>query len=161
MTERFLNWLKARGSYRMITRDGAPYLERYILFKSKRGSIYLHRFWASDPDEIHDHPWWSFSFILKGRYMEFFADGTWKMRLAGSRILRDAVSFHRIELAEGDAPGSAWTLFFTGPKVRQWGFFNKQGQWESARDYSRQDVEVKGRDFTYKGTIFPKVRMLK
>ena len=155
-TDLFLGWLEERGSYRMIKRDGKPYLKRYIIarFPGKR-AIYLHQFWASDPDHVHDHPWANASLILKGGYREHYHDGTYIDRTPGSWTVRDATTLHRIEVPAG-TEGSAWSLFFTGRRVRQWGFLTEEG-WQSAREYDRQPVEVYGRDFIYKGWIFPRV----
>ena len=59
----FIKWLDDRGSSRMITRRFADtgeigaYLKRHFIFQSKYLTIFLHQFWASDPDDVHDHPW--------------------------------------------------------------------------------------------------------
>lgn len=159
MVTYFLNWLQRRGSWRMIERDGKPYLERYLLFKFRGTSLYLHRFWASDPDELHDHPWRSISFILKGGYLERFIDGTAITRKPGQVILRDAASFHQVDL-DGRVPGGAWTLFFTFLRQRDWGFLTKNG-WVKADEYTRQEVETYGKDFIYEGIVFPKVKKLR
>jgi hypothetical protein len=156
MANRFLQWMERRGSRRMIVRDEEDYLERYFIYRGPKLSIYLHRFWASDPDNLHDHPWWSLSYILKGGYREWFLDGTFKDRKKGDTVLRDASTFHRVELSEGAKPGSAWTFFFTWSRQRDWGFLTDDG-WVAAKEYTEQPVEVHGRDFIFKGRIFPKM----
>lgn len=160
LTDMFLGWLERRGSFRMIERDGKPYLGRYIIarFPGKR-AIYLHQFWTSDPDDVHDHPWPNMSIILSGGYREHYHDGTYVDRRPLSWTMRDATTLHRIEVAEG-TEGTAWTLFITGKRKRQWGFLTKDG-WQPANEYDRQPVEVYGRDFIYKGWLFPKVIKLK
>lgn len=154
MANMFLRWLAKRGSRRMIERDGAPYLERYFIYRGKKLSIYLHRFWASDPDTVHDHPWSSLSWIIKGGYREHFADGTYIDRKTGEKTLRDATTFHRVDLNKA-CPGSVWTLFFTWKRKRDWGFLTKNG-WVAAKDYEEQPVDVYGRDYIFEGVLFPK-----
>jgi len=74
MLEQLANWLKKRGRHRMIHRelDGqqADYLERFYIISTSWLGVYLHRFWASDDDGLHDHPWNSISILLKGGYYE-------------------------------------------------------------------------------------------
>ena len=48
------------------------YLVRYIVFKSKRMCIYVHRFLRSDADDPHDHPWNFFTYVISGGYKEIF-----------------------------------------------------------------------------------------
>lgn len=70
---------------RYITRDGAPYLERYYLCGPEPAyfpvpvkprfawlpQVYIHRFADSDHDaETHNHPWNATSLILAGGYKE-------------------------------------------------------------------------------------------
>lgn len=146
----------------MIQRNREDYLERAFLFKYRGASHYLHRFWQNDPDDVHDHPYWSISIILKGGYREYFADGTFIDRKAGDIVMRDATTFHRIELPEGAEPGSAWTLFFTWKRKRDWGFLTKDG-WVNAKDYMQNgenEVAVYGRDFITEGVFFPRVKWL-
>jgi hypothetical protein len=140
----------------MIKRNEADYLERYFLWRSKQGRTYLHRLWANDPDDLHCHPWWNISIILKGRYREHFMDGTYLDRKAGDIIFRSAKEFHRLELIDGDEPGSCWTLFIAFKHLKDWGFMTKDG-WIRASEYERQHVEVFGRDFTIEGRLFPKM----
>ena len=83
----FLNWLERRG--RVLTlreKDGTVYLKRYyILFKEKTNqyeeekshypfNLYLHHFFRSDLDDLHDHPWWFATLILKSGYYEEIPD---------------------------------------------------------------------------------------
>ena len=99
------------------------------------------------------------SYILKGGYREYFADGTYLDRNPGDKVLRDATTFHRVELPEGAAPGSAWTIFFTWKRKRMWGFLTDDG-WQPANEYSREKVAVYGKDFVYKGRLFPRIEWL-
>lgn len=150
---KFLQWLADRGSRRMIVRNKGDYLERFFLYRGPKLSIHIHRFWQSDPDVVHDHPWASVSWIIKGSYREYFVDNTYIDRHKGDKTLRGATTFHRIELL--DEPGEVISLFFTWKRKRSWGFLTKDG-WISASDFTEQPVEVYGRDYIFEGRFFPK-----
>ena len=140
LTDAFLNLLDRNGRKRIIMdrQDRDPYLERYYVFFKERVTfpynVFLHKFLKSDPDDVHDHPWNYFTIILKGGYYEWVAqfneDGTKSCEVRhwrgpGSFRFGNTTTFHRIELKEGVTP---WTLFFVGPKQREWGFLVKN-QW--------------------------------
>lgn len=107
----------------VIGEPGNPYLLRwYILPRNRLFNVYLHCFMRSDDDRaLHDHPWFNLSILLRGAYVEeaLRADGgrLRTPRSAGAIKARSPWAAHRIEV---DAP--AWTLFITGPKLREWGF---------------------------------------
>lgn len=106
---------------------GERYLERWHLIpRNPFFNVYLHRFIGSDDDRaLHDHPWWSVSILLRGSLAEVSRTdqpGYRTKRRIIDRfrpVFRSAEYAHRLELL-GDAP--AWTLFLTGPVVREWGF---------------------------------------
>ena len=119
--------------------DGSPYLVRYILFKSNLFSIYLHKFESSDEDrDMHDHPWPFASLILWRGYFEHTPDETWSLsarirkklrKWPGMLLFRKATHQHIVELHR-DANGKelpAWTLVFTGKRIREWGFWTRAG----------------------------------
>jgi hypothetical protein len=108
-----------------------PYLERWWLIPRNRWfNVYLHRFRHSDDDRaLHDHPWWNVSILLRGEYVEITPKGEW-VRRAGAVVFRAARAAHRIELRKGHV----WTLFLTGPVVREWGFLCPKG-WRHWRDF--------------------------
>lgn len=87
-------------------------------------NAYLHQFWRSDDDRaLHTHPWlFNISILLRGTYLEHTAKGV-RRREAGDIVFRWGAAAHRIELTDGPV----WTLFITGPKVREWGFLCPQG----------------------------------
>jgi hypothetical protein len=101
-----------------------PYLHRWWLIpRNPLFNVYLHRFMRSDDDRaLHDHPWASVSFLLEGSYLEhtIAAGGCHHRR----EFSAGAVKFmlprraHRIELHKREC----WTLFITGPRVRNWYF---------------------------------------
>lgn len=114
-----------------------PYLRRWWLIPRNRLlNVYLHCFLRSDDDRaLHDHPWWSLSLVLKGRYLEHTieAGGVNRVRecRAGSWRLRSASFAHRLELHAGER---CWTLFITGPVIREWGFHCPSG-WRPWGDF--------------------------
>lgn len=103
---------------------GGDYMLRwFILPRNERMNIYLHNLLRSDEDVMHDHPWDSTSFVLKGGFWEETPEGRF-WRAPGDVIHRKAADAHRLELPEGQTSVS---LFFTGPKVRDWGFHCPKG----------------------------------
>jgi hypothetical protein len=128
----------------------SPYLLRWwIIPRNRWFNIYLHKFLRDDDDRaLHDHPWWSLSIILRGGYIEHLPGGVVKHRKAGQLIARRATQAHRIELfklaqqlrgASACVMGyptaiPAWTLFITGPRIRQWGF-HCSNEWRHWRDF--------------------------
>jgi hypothetical protein len=139
-----LKLLEKLGRKRTICdRDGLkPYMERYyLLFKDKLteeetaynlpANLMLHHICLSDPDDLHDHPWWYATLILKGGYWEITPEGRFWRGVGHFRISKPQ-SLHRIEIPE--ASQGSWSLFFRGPKVREWGFM-KEGEWIEHRHY--------------------------
>lgn len=105
------------------------YLRRWVL-ETPAFSFRLHHWLRSDDDRaFHDHPWGFHTLILKGKYhdcspatidnqtypvvMELMTPGKIKYRPAEHK--------HYV-LVE---PPGCWTLLWTGPKSRRWGFWLK------------------------------------
>lgn len=133
-----------------------PYLQRWYLVKTRWGSLYLHKFCQSDDDRaLHDHPYHNVSLVLSEGYYEvmrvkdaplnlfnvkdhfFFEEvsepfqgavielkliGVWTSE--GTVRSRKATMPHRIEIIPDSNPV---TLFFCGPRIREWGFWCPQG----------------------------------
>lgn len=101
-----------------------PYLRRWwVIPRNRFFNIYLHQFLRSDDDRaLHDHPWVNVSILLRGEYTEhtIAAGGVRHARILRAGQIRARLPWfaHRVELHAGPA----WTLFVTGPVVRQWGF---------------------------------------
>jgi hypothetical protein len=111
---------------------GVDYLERWhVIPKNRLCNIYLHKFSGSDDDRaLHCHPWWSVSFLLRGNLSEVYNCDDDGYRIEAVRqikrfrpVMRRAKHAHRLELHSGPA----YTLFITGPRVREWGFHCKSG----------------------------------
>lgn len=116
-------------------RHGLPYLKRWWLIPRNRWlNVYLHKFESDDDDRaLHDHPWHSLSLCLSGGYWEIVRHGisqaVMHRRKPWRLVYRRPETAHRIVLhrnADGSAR-HAWTLFLTGPKVREWGFHFRSG----------------------------------
>jgi len=104
--------------------------------RNDRANVYIHRFRHSDDDRaLHDHPYPSCSMVLEGSYVEHtIAQGGIHHRRvarAGDITFRGARAAHRIELTEGEC----WSLFLTGPRVRDWGFHCPKG-WVHHDDFA-------------------------
>lgn len=111
--------------YRRVPEERRTRWQRFVV---SLPGIYLHWVLRSDDDRaLHDHPWWNASLLLRGSYVEhkIAAGGVhYRTRVnAGDVVLRTARAAHRLEI---DA-GPCWSLFFFGPRVRDWGFHCKTG----------------------------------
>ncbi len=107
----------------IIGSEGNPYLKRWWLIPRNRFfNIYLHQFIRSDDDRaLHDHMYHNVSYILEGSYIEHtIAQGGIHYECCykkGNFRFRLPTTAHRIEVHD-----PCWTLFVTGPRVREWGF---------------------------------------
>lgn len=118
-----------------------PYLRRWWLIpRNPVLNVYLHQFLRDDDDRaLHDHPWFWCSIILQGGYIEhtIAAGGIHRRRVRREFSMRFGTPWgaHRIELIKAGSPEAAehsatspgqtvpcWTLFITGPRLRNWGF---------------------------------------
>jgi hypothetical protein len=147
--ERLAQWLIELGMRRPpdleIGGSADPYLRRwYLLPRNPLLNVYLHQILRSDDDRaLHDHPWLNLSLILEGGYHEVvFArpprrgqplpTTRVRARFEGDLILRRARAAHRLVLCEE----SCWSLFVTGPRLRAWGFWCRDGRWVHWRDFT-------------------------
>lgn len=117
-----------------------PYLRRWwIIPRNRWFNIYLHQMLHDDEDRaLHDHPWWNVSIILRGGYLEVTKGvgiGVYRLRsrTGGHVIVRSPRAAHRLMLA---GALESWSLFITGPRVREWGFHCPKGwvHWEDFTD---------------------------
>lgn len=109
----------------IIGPHGLPYLRRWwVIPRNRFFNIYLHQILKSDDDRaLHDHPWINCSILLRGSYREITPRGEF-VRKAGSLVFRRAKSAHRLVVEDG---AEVWTLFITGPVIREWGFHCPKG----------------------------------
>lgn len=123
-----------------------PYMRRWwVIPRNRWFNIYLHEIVRSDDDRaLHDHPWANCSLLLAGAYGEIvparggrYAFGDphcLKTRRAGSLVFRRARAPHRLIVQEGPVI----SLFFTGPNVREWGFYAERG-WVHWKEFTDPD----------------------
>lgn len=139
---------KPREPDLVIAPDGDPYIYRwYVIPHNHDANVYFHVQVASDPERpLHDHPWDNMSVILAGGYDElvvpshqlrYWAEDECDIRQLrkGSVVSRVAEEAHRLLLPK-EFPYTM-TLFSTGPKVREWGFWYPNG-WRSFKEVTVQ-----------------------
>lgn len=116
---------------------GEQYMLRWHLRrKPGRHNLYLHRYQGSDDDRaLHDHPWRSIGVVLWGRVYEITERGEQRL-IPFIPKYRGAEYAHRLCLKSS----FAFTLFFTFPKEREWGFLCPKGwvHWKDFTDSSGQ-----------------------
>lgn len=143
--ESILRWARARAPDFVIGGTDAPYLLRWwLLPRNKFFNVYVHQFLRSDDDRAHhDHPWlFNASWLIDGEYIEhtITAGGALvrTQRKTGAFEFRWGSAPHRLQLIgnEGDPPNvpfmdaePCWTVFITGPRVREWGFCCMERGW--------------------------------
>lgn len=156
---------------RMVLRrsDGDVYMRRLRIVQTPWFAVYLHRFDAPDPGvDLHDHPWWFGSLVLRGGYIEqrFDArdacaqaeaaeriDRVWRLAVPAARgesVVRGRWSWRSMPLTECHTIREllrvpTWTLVVCGPRRRSWGFYEPSG-WVPSQSYAseRRAVFVEG-----------------
>jgi hypothetical protein len=151
--------VKARGWGFYASHIGAPgniYMRRFVfLLPFGLGTIRLHNIMRSDDDRhLHDHPFDFVSLLLTGGYIETVpcescggsgirsnpydnaegCDDCWdgRRRIVWPRfsvVQKRAEDLHSLTLER-----PVWTLVFSGPKRREWGFATERG-WISNHRY--------------------------
>lgn len=128
------------------------YLRRwYLIPRNRFFNVYLHNFLRSDDDRaLHDHPWHWASLLLLGSYIEhtIAAGGIHRAthRAVGSIKLAGPRTAHRVALVESlitQQPFPCWTLFITGPRVRDWGFHCALQGWIPWQRFTRAGTDGK------------------
>lgn len=148
---KFLSWttvkdgaLEYHGLYRLITdrEMNRPYLHRYYLLSTRWLSrwfpnlsyrLVLHCCVRSDLDGLHDHPWSWKSKILEGGYWEHLPNGETVWRGPGGWRSSKSTDYHRLCLPHEGA--QSWSLFLMGPKEKDWGFQDRNGEWVQWQEY--------------------------
>lgn len=138
------DWLIRKVAWRkpdmtIYRRDNEHYIHRwYVTPRNRYFNVYLHQTLLDDDEPPHDHPWANVSILLRGGYWETVFNplqdsrGVWHLpgfvrwRPPGSVVFRRATRVHRLTVENTDARES-WSLFITGPVVRDWGFWGKRG----------------------------------
>lgn len=124
------------AAYRTPYAAIGDYMDRYWYLPEIFGErARLHRTRRGDKGrDLHDHPWHFVSVILEGGYTEEVSaeqplgahDGlTERLRWrAGDVLFRHAEHCHRLDMEPGE---ECWSLVFTAPKTREWGFWTAKG----------------------------------
>ena len=126
------------------------YLERYYVFLKDRSefpfNIFVHKFLISDTDDLHNHPWSYFTFIIKGGYWEetFVDNNTQKEKIkkwCGPGFFQYVSSdhIHKITLKKNV---DCWTLFIPFARTTNWGFYKFNGKgytYISHENYKKKD----------------------
>ena len=153
MLLRLARWLENRGSGATIycvnsaTGEKQAYQKKFYLFHTKWLSIAIHQIWSSGPELFHNHPWSSFTWVLRGGYHEHSISGYSEWRDRGYVCYRNVSVFHRLAVGPFSA-GEPWMLFIHGPrKGAPQGFLASTGSW----------LDVEEEDYKVVGTLFPKV----
>jgi hypothetical protein len=136
MIEKLLSALGAER-HEIGRRGLTQYLTRWVLYGRRGvdgtrrngpgGKVFLHHFHNGDPEDYdHDHPFAFWSLILWGGYYEHSPSHPGGVCWYGpGRLLqREAHWRHRVKTAPGR---TCWTLVWTGPKTRLWGFWCSTG----------------------------------
>lgn len=91
---------------------------RFTLAKTRWFNIYLHRLNAPAwHPECHDHPWSFVAILIWRGYLERTNTGDHR-RWPGAILWRPATFTHNVITPYG----TSWSLIFTTPKTRDWGF---------------------------------------
>ena len=156
-----LRWARSREPDFIIGGIDDPYLNRHFLIpRNPVFNIYVHEFLRSDDDRAHhDHPWlFNVSWLIDGQYIEhIIAKGgvlIKTLRSAGAFKFRWGKAPHRLELchdpfAEIHHNLPCWTVFITGPRIREWGFYCMERGWIHWKRFTSKDdagAVGKGRD---------------
>lgn len=136
---------KAQGSrwafmqrYMIPQPDGSPYVLRLRIVQTPLFGLYLHRWFSADNDrDLHDHPWWFVTWIIRGSYLEHINTISNELDQQSRGILsrwqeeRKRWSLHAVRLNQchrvvSFQPGTV-TLILTGRRKRSWGFYTSEG----------------------------------
>jgi hypothetical protein len=119
--------------------NGDLYLSRLNLLKTPWFSVKLHWIILPDPDrDLHDHPWPFVSFVLSGGYKEIEAkdpaNGPIVERVINWFNYKNTITSHRITVVQ---PNTI-TLIVTGPKIKGWGFYDKDSkEFKTEEEYEK------------------------
>jgi hypothetical protein len=117
--------------FQVIREDRDVYLRRWwVIPRNNYFNVYLHHMIGSDDDVLHDHMYVSVSLVLTDGLRERFNsrprrithDEKVRVLQEGQIVWRSSMMAHQLIV---DKP--AWTLFVTGPRIKEWGFYCRKG----------------------------------
>lgn len=127
--------------------SGDVYLHRFRIIKTPFFGVYLHDLNLPDTDrDPHDHPWTFWSFVLSGGYEEIVFEDLQYLPGLRSPLCAERIynrrwlkwSWHRMNTNAAhkilSVQPKTKTLVFTGPRVREWGFWT-QDRWIPWKPY--------------------------
>jgi hypothetical protein len=125
LRKRMMGIIATRRADVVIGENDNPYLLRWYLIPRNRWlNVYLHSICRSDDDRAaHSHPWLSVSVLLDGHLAEWYRTprgDAFRSFRPGQIVFRSAKFSHRLVVPDC---ADALTLFITGPKIREWGFW--------------------------------------
>ena len=140
-----IDWCERTGRVQEITGTHGQddvYLIRYLVFRSALCNVYVHHFLRSDRDDMHDHPWDFFTYLVRGEYHEHkWDDGgviitrraNWKsstyLPKENLLVFRKATDQHRVMVLQSytrtDRHLAPLSVCITGPRRREWGFWRE------------------------------------
>lgn len=127
MINQIINFIEKHCKCKVIGPAHNVYLTRYYIIQNKFFGLYLHRIHRADNDrDLHNHPWaFAVAYILKGGYTEqrLSRNLELKNRSRGGFNFISGPCFHRI----AKVTPNLYTLFFRGPRVKEWGFLTTNG----------------------------------
>lgn len=141
--EEFYRWatrhMRENTPSQILGKGDDIYLKRWYIRRNAEewpNNLYIHLMLRSDADpECHDHPFDNVSVVLDGGYNEEDRTGAMKAVMPGDIIIRSAETAHRIVLTNGPSI----SLFLTGPKRREWGFWRGDEWIHSHRFFEQRE----------------------
>ena len=151
--------------------NSTVYLVRFIVFKSKWLSLYIHRFMRSDNDDPHDHPWNFFTYVISGGYKEVFYDrmkpvesegvfqSFWtrsiNIRVPGSIARRKATDIHQVVVDRpyemNELRQAPFTFVLLGPRRREWMFWSLADNGAKSTDW-RSYLKMRADNPAFRGS---------
>lgn len=129
------------------SKEGVLHFKRFAIIECKWFNIYIHSIYKADEDEhLHDHPWNYISIVLYGKFMEAIKNSTsakqkYEMNWLSPKDIsaQKAERTHKIYMLLSE---KIVTLFFTGPRFREWGY-DVDGKWIDNVTYRKMKNEGK------------------
>lgn len=126
-----------------VAGEGQVYLRRWWLIPRNRFfNVYLHNMLGDDEDPLHDHMYASLSLVLCDGLVEHRIDDPSKSMVRHQRVLREGqIVYRSSRMAHRLVVRSpAWTVFVTGPRIKEWGFWCPKG-WKHWKSYIDEGCE--------------------
>lgn len=164
IARRLIDWAHRRRAVRYIwvVRNDQLVVNivRYYILKLPFMEVYLHQFFESDDDILHNHPWSFLTLFLAGGYTEELARRKKRVLSAWRLVFREASFKHRVLMADGNR-GKTWTCVIAGRRGKIWSFFDRySGEKMTPEEYAvqRKYTLKTNDDFEITGVIFPKLK---